>query len=45
MTPFEKGWVAAETGARVADCPYHRATGEAVAWRAGFSAMLGSVGL
>jgi hypothetical protein len=44
MTAFEKGWMDAERGWALKDCPFHRASGDAIAWRNGFRAFLYSIG-
>jgi ribosome modulation factor len=36
MTPFERGWLAAEMGKPIKSCPYHRASGESIVWRNGW---------
>lgn len=45
MSAFERGWLDAVRGIAFAACPYHWATGAAIAWRAGHRAMWESVGL
>ena len=43
MTAYEAGWIAAETGKTINQCPY--LGGQAIAWRNGYRDMLRSVGL
>ncbi len=44
-SPYELGWIAAGSGKRLRDCPFHKAGGYAIAWRNGYRDMLRSVGL
>ena len=36
MSPYEQGWIDAICGKSLKDCPYHRASGFAIAWRNGW---------
>jgi hypothetical protein len=45
MSPYERGWMDAERGKSLRDCPYHPASGSAISWRWGYRAMLESIGL
>lgn len=44
MGAFETGWMAAELGKSLKNCPHHKATGEAMAWRNGWKAFWGQFG-
>jgi len=45
MSAFERGWMDAEVGRTIRENPYHRQSGEAIAWRAGYRAFLEAFGL
>jgi hypothetical protein len=45
MSAYELGWIAAEIGKSLKDCPFKRDPGSAIAWRNGYRAMYASVGL